>query len=106
MVARTELAILDHNSGTESEQAKTKTGGERFKLTFSKVTQNWAPKEIKKAKSKPYLTELMEETKKMKNENLMLEAPTPPPNLPSYLATVEKPNKKEAIKNMKTRFQI
>ena len=36
MVARTELAIFDHNSGTNFDFAKTKDGQERFRLAFQK----------------------------------------------------------------------
>ena len=38
MVARSELAILDHNSGTDCAQAKTADDKNRYKLSFSKVT--------------------------------------------------------------------
>lgn len=36
MVARTELAIFDRNSGTNFDFAKTKDGQERFRLAFQK----------------------------------------------------------------------
>ena len=59
MTATTRRAILDHNSGKDSDYVKTKDGQERFKLAFSKVTQNWTTKQIKSSKSKVYLSELM-----------------------------------------------
>ena len=72
MVARTEKATLDRNSGTGSDYAKTKDKQQRFKLAFSKVTQNWAAKRYKSSKSKVYLSELMKETMRIKIENLIL----------------------------------
>ena len=40
MIARLELVIMDHNSGTECKQAKTLEDKNRHKLSFSKVTQS------------------------------------------------------------------
>ena len=37
MIARSELAIMDHNSGADCEQAKTQGDKDRHKVTFSKV---------------------------------------------------------------------
>ena len=59
MVAKSELAIMDHNSGTECKQAKTCN---RHKLVFTKVTQSWVVKKISEKKEKTYLKELMQET--------------------------------------------
>ena len=66
MVARSELAILDHNSGTDCAQAKTADDKNRYKLSFSKVTQNWVTKKISQRKDKSYLQALMGETLKIK----------------------------------------
>ena len=49
MVARSELAIMDHNSGTECKQAKTRN---RHKLVFSKVSQSWVVKKILEKRTK------------------------------------------------------
>ena len=68
MVARSELAILDHNSGTHFLHAKTLENKDRYKLSFSKVTQNWVT----------YLQQLMTETVKMREENKNYEAPRLP----------------------------
>ena len=61
MVARSQLAVMDHNSSIGLNQDKTKTGEKRFKLAFSKVTQAWVVKPIKEKKDKTYLKYLLEE---------------------------------------------
>ena len=55
MVARTKLAVLDFISGSQCVQATTQENKNRFKLSFSNVTQNWVVKKIfKKEKQKIY----------------------------------------------------
>jgi len=46
MIARTQLAILDFNCGSECQQATTKDGTLRYKQVFSKITQTWVVKKI------------------------------------------------------------
>ena len=53
VVLQVELAILDFNSGSQSVQATTQENNNCFKLSFSKVTQNWAVKKnVKQEKQK------------------------------------------------------
>ena len=52
MVARSQLAVMDHNSSLGLKHYKTKKGEKRFMLTFSKVTQTWITKPNKKKKDK------------------------------------------------------
>ena len=85
MVARSELAILDHNSGTDCAQAKTADDKNRYKLSFSKVTQNWVTKKISQRKDKFYLQALMGETLKIKQENRNVQAPKLPAKVPKTL---------------------
>ena len=82
MVARSELAILDHNSGTDCAQAKTADDKNRYKLSFSKVTQNWVTKKISQRKDKSYLQALMGESLKIKQENRNVQAPKLPAKVP------------------------
>ena len=51
MIARTQLAILDFNSGSNLNQATTKEGKKRYNTSFSKMTATWSAKPIKKKKS-------------------------------------------------------
>ena len=64
MVARTQLAILNHNTNANRSQAEVKQGvnkGEkRFKLVCSKQRKNWVAKEIKTPKSTAYVEGMME----------------------------------------------
>ena len=78
----------------------------RFKLSFSKLTQNWVVKKISRKKSKKYIEELMEETIKMKFENRNYKLMPLPLNVPKHLASKAKPDKNECIKNQRTRFTL
>ena len=55
IVARTQLAVLHFNSGSECLQATTQENKNQFKLSFSKVIQNWVVK-IFSQKTKNILT--------------------------------------------------
>ena len=46
MIAKTQLAMLDYNCGSNNTQVATKDGKRRYKQIFSKVTQNWVVKKI------------------------------------------------------------
>ena len=50
MIARTQLAVLDYNCGSNNTQATTKDGERRYKHIFSKMTQNWVVKKYPKQK--------------------------------------------------------
>ena len=106
MVSRSQLAVMDYNAGNHCQQARTKDNVDRFKLSFSKVTQNWVVKDIAAVKNKSYLVELMDETIKMKNENMDYETPQLPDGVPKHLSSKPKPNKQESIKHKRTRFSL
>lgn len=59
MIALSELAVLDFNSGIGITQAETKTGNKRYKLQFSKITQCWVVKKIASKKDKLYIEHLL-----------------------------------------------
>ena len=65
MVARTQLAILDHNANTTRSQAKVKKGAcpgeKRYKLLCAKQRKNWVVKEIKTPKSYSYIEGMMDD---------------------------------------------
>ena len=69
------------------------------------MTQNRVAKKISQRKDKSYLEELMGETLKKKQENRNVEAPKLPAKVPKHIASKEKPDKDEAIKNIRTRFE-
>jgi ribonuclease HI len=63
MVARTQLAVLDHNANVNRTQTEVKKGprqGEkRFKIVCGKQRKNWVAKEIKTPKSHSYVEGMM-----------------------------------------------
>ena len=105
MIARTQLAVLDHNCGTNVGQAKTKDNKLKFKQSYSKVTKTWCLKSVAEKKVRHYIYDLLAETIKIKT--LRVNAPLPNiPQLPQNIAPVEKPDKETAIKSRITRFAV
>ncbi|XP_057311862.1 uncharacterized protein LOC130649578 [Hydractinia symbiolongicarpus] len=103
MVARTQLAVLDFNSGTNCEQAVTKKGVLRYKQVFSRVTQSWVVKKITEKKEKAYLAELMTANlEPIDNEKDKLPQTG---EIAERITEVEKPDKSDAIKATRTRFK-
>ena len=106
MVERSQLAVMDYNAGSQCKQAKTKDKANRFKLSFSKVTQTWVVKEIAEKKNKFYLEHLMRKAIEMKSENLDYAAPILPVEVPKHLSSKPKPEKDLAVMNKRTRFSM
>ena len=104
MMARTQLAILDFNSGVSLEQARTNRGQLHFKQQFSRVTGSWVVKKVKEKKNRVYLKNLKEEAFHLvsSGEEVLL------PNItfPSNIAPCEKPDKEESIQCKRTRFSV
>ena len=105
MIARTQLAVLDCNCGSNNSQATTKDGERRYKHIFSKVTQNWVVKKISKTKDREYIHELLSSTLEASPDTTGDKLPRIG-SIPPNIARIEKPDKEEAIENMKTRFKI
>ena len=70
MIARTQLAILDFNSGSNLNQATTKEGKKRYNASFSKMTATWSAKSIKQKKSDKVLQKLIFRTEERVFKNL------------------------------------
>ena len=105
MIARTQLAVLDYNCGSSNTQATTKDGKRRYKQIFSKVTQNWVAKKISERKHQEYIHELSSSTLEAPPDSTGDQLPRIG-SIPPNIAPIEKPDKEEAIENMKTRFKI
>ena len=98
MLARSQLAIMDFNQGSNLKQAKTKDGEDRFHILSPKITNTWTAEPIKEEKDRTYLHNMIRET-------AQLTLPLPVlPKLPKNIASTPKPDKKEVIKNQKSRF--
>ena len=105
MIARAELAVLDFNSGVGIGQATTKAGKLRFKQQFSKVTQSWVVKKIRSSKDRGFIQHVLDEIMYIQTSKKPLAIPLLQ-NIPSNIAPTEKPDKEEAIKNIRTRFYV
>lgn len=100
---RSELAILDHNTSVNLEQAKTKSGEDRYKLSYTKITKQWVVKPIKQKKNKKIFHAIVARAEALVKSGKKLEVPQKP-NLPPNIAPTPKPDKKEAIRKHKSRF--
>jgi hypothetical protein len=103
MLARSQLAALDFNSGSNLEQATTATGKQRYNLNFSKITKSWSVKPIKEKKDYIFLHNLMHQTVEIVSTGITV----PPPNipdLPKNIAPIEAPPNEDA--NQRSRLSI
>ena len=105
MIAKTQLAMLDYNCGSNNTQIATKDGKRRYKQIFSKVTQNWVVKKISQPKDREYIHELLTYTLEASPDTTGDKLPRIG-SIPPNIAPIEKPDKEEAIGNIKTRFKI
>ena len=97
MIARTQLAVLEHNYNCNRSQMKTKSGKPRYKYPYSKVTQNWVAKPIMEKKENSYLYDMLKDVYIAASKNISLElpitldipkniAPTPRPSVESLIS--------------------
>ena len=100
MIARTQLAILHFNAIINAEQAVTKDKTPRYKLQFSKVSQNYVVKPIKKIPEKKYIDDLMHLIVDTARNGTKLKLP----EVPQVEQSCNKPSKEEVIRRHCTRF--
>ena len=103
MISRTMIAVLDHNCSAILPQATTSDGTLRYKEIFSKISGGWCMKKIKCAKKKHYVQDLLEEEFLQKSSGEYYKLPGIP-KLAKNIGIIEKPDKEEAVKSMRTRF--
>ena len=99
------IAVIDHNCSVNLPQATTSDGTLRYKQIFSKISGGWCIKTIKCAKEKHYVQDLLEEVfiQKSSGEYHKLPGISKPAK---NIATIEKPDKEEAVKSMRTHFLL
>ena len=102
MLARGQLAIIDFNLGADLEQAET-SGEKRCYQACSKMTKSWAIKPIKWLKDRQLFQDMVDRTVDVVINKEQLPGPDIPV-LPSNIATVEKPDKKEAVARHRSRL--
>ena len=103
MVTRRQLATLDFTVGSDLKQATTLKGALKYNVAFSKVTQIWSAKLIKEKKSREFLSQFIDRTFEIIEENKVLELPKLP-DIPKNIAPIPKPDKNEVIMNQRSRF--
>ena len=100
MLARLQLAVLDHNNNLGRKPLRIKKGPkkgqEQVKLQFSKRTRTWVTKMIKEKKDHAYLVEIMKTILRMKSGEIQLE-PVNIPELPKNVAPIPRPSKEEVM---------
>ena len=78
MIARTQLAVLDFNLGSNLQQAKSKSGEHRYNLSFSKITRNWSVKPIKENKDRTVFNDIAKQVLDAVENNVRFDsAPKP-----------------------------
>ena len=104
MIMRSQLAIMDFNSGSALDQATTKSGEKRYNTSFSKLTNTWSSKPIKTKKHNIHLSTMVQETLDCAASKT---SPATPqiPLLPPNIAKVSKPEKEELTRNQISRFK-
>ena len=104
MLARTQLAILDHNNNCERSQATTADGQLRFNIKFTKQSKSWIAKPIAQHKNNNWAIDLMNSVILVKTK-VMLATNPDIPELPKNIATLPQPPKDELITQMTSRFR-
>jgi hypothetical protein len=106
MVARTELAVLDHNFNLGRPQAKRSDGTLCNKSVFPKRTKDWILKAIYERKSHEWRQDLVKQVIAVRNQTLQ-ETPEDipvPSDIPKNIATIEKPPFTTLLEKQQSRF--
>ena len=104
MVARSQLAVMDFNSGSDLPQAKTKGGQAKYNLGYLKITKRCSSKPIKIKKDKTRYFEMINQTVEVIKNKIPLPLPKLPENLPKNIAPTKRPNKKIVIDTQKSKL--
>ena len=98
MMARTQLAVLDHNNHLGRTQASTKDGRLKQKISHSKVSGNWSAKKVMEKKDYEYLQEMLQNVHLSVKGNLKVSLPSII-KLPKNIAKTPRPSKEELLKH-------
>ena len=105
MIARSELAALDHNNGLSRGQACTKDGKLRYNTVFPKQISDWRARPIYNKKDKTYLSHMLESVIQVHLDKEKLTSPTIPKDIPKNLSRdAPRPSKDELIAQLRVRF--
>ncbi|XP_071954979.1 uncharacterized protein [Antedon mediterranea] len=108
MRARHQLAIMDHNENVGRQQATTEEGTLRFGLAFPKRKKQWVLKKIYVDKTFEFRKRLMEMVCDRREDSAIVlgQRYVDRPDLPTNIASSEKPEKEDAIEDFRTRFLL
>ena len=109
MVARTQLAALDHNANTGREQAIVSKGvneGElRYKVVFPKRTKEWIAKPIMEKTTRDHLKSMLDAIVERKMQDAAERtAALMAPHIPRNIASTPRPAKADVIAKHTSRF--
>ena len=107
MIARTQLAVIDHNSNVKRQHALVKKGknkgAKRYNVVFPKGKKKWVAKPIMEEKSYSFVQELMKEVLVCRNNGKKTKS-TKPATIPKNIASFPLPSKDEIITKHKSRM--
>lgn len=106
-VARTLLAAMDNNMNIGRKQAETKRGEKRFKLQWSKASQDFVVRKVKNPKDFSFREDLLEATLDRLTHGTDSKdgAITVPEDARNTIGKTDKPNKLDAVEKHVTRFR-
>ena len=109
MVARSQLAALDHNTNTSRNHATVSSGekkGElRYKVVYPKRSKEWVAKAIMQKTKSDHLQPISDATVKRKNQDAADRSATiAAPHIPQNIANTPQPDKAEVIARHTSRF--
>ena len=107
MIARTQLAALDHNNNVDRSQATTAHEQKRYKAVFPKAKKQWIATPIIEPKSYGYLNDMLVAVLERSTPHKSLKtkkAYPPQDSIPPNIATCPRPPKETVIENYKSRF--
>ncbi|XP_033096850.1 uncharacterized protein LOC117101089 [Anneissia japonica] len=107
MLARTQLAAIDHNSHIGRGQMVASKGPNKGSLmysqAYSKMCKSWSVRPVFEKKTYSFVSVLMDRVVKCKRDGLSL-PPCAVPTLPANIAPIPKPQKSQAILRHSSRF--
>ncbi|XP_050399974.1 uncharacterized protein LOC126817165 [Patella vulgata] len=107
MVARTQLAALDHNNGVGTDQAIASSGPNegtyKYNQVFPKRTSVWVAKPIFEKKTYDFKIDLMARTVEVRTAGIVLPIFNLPV-VPENIASVPKPPKDETVRKHRSRM--
>ena len=103
MVARSQLAALDHNSGAGRKEAASSSGDKQYRYVFPKGMKDWVVKPVFEKKTKPHVAEMLSAVLESRATGEEPE-PVAVPDLPKNIAPVPRPPKEELQARHASRF--